>query len=110
MKFDDYQQKTKRTEPDTTGRKLEALVNYAMGMSGESGEITDHIKKVFFQGHDLNITDMVYELGDVLYYVARFADLIGYDLSEIAKMNEYKLQQRYPNGFSVEASRNRSDA
>lgn len=78
-----------------------------MGLSGESGEVTDHIKKVAFQGHDLDKEEIAKELGDVLWYVARTADSIGYKLEDIAEMNVKKLRKRYPNGFSEEASRNR---
>nr|WP_233711348.1 nucleoside triphosphate pyrophosphohydrolase family protein [Lederbergia citrisecunda] len=80
-----------------------------MGLSGESGEITDHIKKVVFQGHDLDPEAMAYELGDIMYYVARFADVLGYQLSDITEMNQEKLFKRYPDGFSKEASRNRKE-
>lgn len=106
MNFNEYQQETRRTAPkidDTLG----CLVNFSMGLSGESGEVTDHIKKVVFQGHDLNREEIAKELGDILWYLARAADTIGYTLEEIAIMNVNKLRKRYPNGFSEKASKNR---
>lgn len=107
MNLNEYQEHTKRTSPELGSDQYPYLINFAMGLSGESGEVTDHIKKVAFQGHDLDEDAMAYELGDILYYVARFADVLGYDLEQIAKMNQDKLLKRYPNGFSEEASRNR---
>jgi NTP pyrophosphatase (non-canonical NTP hydrolase) len=109
MNFNEYQINTRRTEPDLGNKKLPYLNNYAMGLSGESGEVTDHMKKVLFQGHKLDEEDMAYELGDLLFYTARFADVLGYDLSEIAKMNERKLKNRFPDGFTTERSVNRDD-
>lgn len=109
MDMNEYQIMTRRTSPKLGRDVLDYLVNFSMGLSGESGEITDHVKKLVFQGHDLDAEAMAYELGDIMYYVARFADVLGYELSEIASMNQEKLFKRYPDGFSVEASRNRKE-
>lgn len=106
MNFNEYQQETRRTAPKIDDM-LGCLVNFSMGLSGESGEVTDHIKKVVFQGHDLNREEIAKELGDILWYLARAADTIGYTLEEIAIMNVNKLRKRYPNGFSEKASKNR---
>jgi NTP pyrophosphatase (non-canonical NTP hydrolase) len=108
MNFNEYQKETRRTAPSIDD-VLGCLVNFSMGLSGESGEVTDHIKKVAFQGHSLDVEKVAKELGDVLWYVARTADTIGYDLDTIATMNIEKLRKRYPNGFSTEASVNRSE-
>jgi NTP pyrophosphatase (non-canonical NTP hydrolase) len=108
MKMNEYQEHTSRTSPkidDVIG----CLINFSMGLSGESGEVTDHIKKVAFQGHNLDVQEIAKELGDIMWYVARSADAIGYDLETIAKMNVEKLKKRYPEGFSADASVNRND-
>jgi NTP pyrophosphatase (non-canonical NTP hydrolase) len=107
MKFNEYQEATNRTSP-AFDDEIGCMVNFAMGLSGESGEITDYVKKVVFQGHPLKKEKIAEELGDLLWYVARMASLLGYDLSEIAQMNIEKLKKRYPDGFSVEASVNRT--
>jgi NTP pyrophosphatase (non-canonical NTP hydrolase) len=104
--FDQYQEATNRTSPPLDD-EIGCMVNFSMGLSGESGEITDYVKKVVFQGHPLKKEKIAEELGDLLWYVARMASLLGYDLSEIAQMNIEKLKKRYPDGFSVEASVNR---
>lgn len=79
----------------------------ALGLSGESGEVADHIKKVVGHGHDLDKAKVKKELGDVLWYVAAGAELIGETLEDVAKANIEKLKKRYPDGFDPERSKNR---
>src|SRR5699024_6123823 len=82
----------------------EQLSNYCMGLSGESGEVVDELKKVLFHGHDLNIDEIEKELGDVLWYVSAIATTLGIELNMIAHNNVDKLKARYPEGFSEKDS------
>lgn len=79
----------------------------SMGLAGESGELVDMLKKWVGHGHELNLTDVEKELGDILWYIAEIATTLDLSLDEIAQKNEAKLKARYPEGFSVERSRNR---
>lgn len=94
-----------------TAAKLEwedRIINAAMGLGGETGEVLDHIKKFQFQGHDLDREYLALELGDILWYVNLLADSLGYDLEEIAVANITKLYKRFKNGqFSTDQSINR---
>lgn len=83
------------------------LLNGALGITGEAGEVADLIKKHVFHGHDLNRDEIVKELGDVCWYVALLATSIGVGLDEILERNIEKLKRRYPEGFSSAASINR---
>lgn len=85
-------------------RLLEGL----LGLNGEAGEASDILKKAMFQGHMLNREHMARELGDICWYLALAADAVGYDLESIMRMNIEKLKERYPNGFEVDKSVNRS--
>lgn len=107
MKLNDYQLVSKRTMPSVYDDR--AKTNYAMGLSGEAGEVTDLIKKELFHGHAENREAVKKELGDVLHYAAGLADMYGWTLEEVANANIEKLMKRYPNGFSSEASVNRID-
>ena len=70
-----------------------------LGLVGEAGEFADLIKKRQFKpGSDVDLWDLVYELGDVLYYVAVLAHQIGFDLNAISKLNYDKLLERERNG------------
>ena len=80
------------------------LLNGALGLAGESGEVCDIVKKCWMQGHELDTKHIAKELGDILWYVAETATAIGYDLETIMQMNIDKLRKRYPAGFSAERS------
>ena len=83
------------------------LLNGALGLTGEAGEVADMIKKHIFHGHNLDKEDLVKEIGDVCWYVALLTTAIGEDLESIMSKNIEKLKTRYPEGFSAEASINR---
>lgn len=83
------------------------LLNGALGLTGEAGEVSDIIKKHIFHGHALNVAELVKELGDVCWYVSLLSYAVGYDLSEVMTRNIEKLKARYPEGFSETMSINR---
>ena len=82
---------------------------WTLGLTGEAGEFADMMKKHHGHGHDLDEKKAAKELGDVLWYLSVLADSIGYKLSDIASMNVAKLRERYPNGFSIEESKDKRD-
>lgn len=83
------------------------LLNGALGLGGESGEVEDIVKKFIFQGHPLDKAHIAKELGDVAWYLAVAAYSIGYTLEEVLQMNIDKLKERYPDGFDVDKSLHR---
>ena len=83
------------------------LLNGALGLTGESGEVADLVKKNWMQGHDLDLEHIAKELGDICWYIAETATAIGYDLETIMQMNIDKLKKRYPEGFDSERSQHR---
>jgi NTP pyrophosphatase (non-canonical NTP hydrolase) len=99
-----------RTRSDTSDMgERERLTLGALGLSGEAGEVTDHIKKIAFQGHDIDREALGKEIGDVMWYVAYLLDTLDIALDDVLATNISKLQARYPLGFSEARSRNRSD-
>ena len=105
MTINEYQQEALRT----ASGKCRSIANCAMGLSGEAGECTDIIKKHLFHGHELDKEHLAKELGDVAWYLAVCAHIIGCDLETVLQMNVDKLRKRYPDGFSEEKSRYRKD-
>lgn len=83
------------------------LIEGALGLTGEAGEVADHIKKHIFQEHILDKYHLINELGDVMWYLVLLCHAIDIDAEEILKFNIDKLADRYPGGFSSEASKNR---
>lgn len=106
MDADEYQRQALRTVNDSMNRRNE-LTNYALGITGEAGEVADLVKKHVYHGHPLSENKLRLELGDVLWYVATMADSLGCTLSHIMELNVDKLRTRFPDGFSAEASMNR---
>lgn len=105
--INEYQKAAMRTAKQN--RKIRQLGNVGLGLTGESGEVADMIKKHLFQGHDLDREHIAKELGDVAWYIALGAELIGYDLESILQMNIEKLWGRYPDGFDPEKSIHRKE-
>lgn len=110
MEANEYQALAMRTSNKTLTNK-EHLINGALGLCGESGEVADIIKKHTMQGHPMNRERIAEELSDVYWYLAETATAIGYTLDEIQRMNVEKLLRRYPDkeGFSAERSINREE-
>lgn len=104
MNLNEYQELSSRT----ANHHDYELTNYGLGLTGEAGEVVEIIKKSQFHGHDIDLTEMEKELGDVLWYVSQIARVSGLSLEEIATKNILKLKKRYPEGFSVEDSINRT--
>lgn len=108
MKINEYQELAMRTLNKDI-KKEDILVNGAMGLCGESGEVIDLIKKHLFQGHDLNKEDIIKELGDIAWYLAETATALDVDLEEVFIKNIEKLKKRFPNGFDSDKSINREE-
>ena len=103
MQINEYQQLAMRTSNKEL-TQYEHLLNGALGLAGESGEVADQLKKNRFQKHPLDLVHIAKELGDICWYIAETATAIGYDLETIMKMNIDKLKDRYPEGFDAERS------
>lgn len=108
MKLNEYQELA-MVSCNKALTKHERLMNAALGLAGEAGEVADHLKKHLFQGHELDKAKIRKELGDLLWYVQLGADSLDVSLEEIAKENIAKLKKRYPDGFSAAASVNRTE-
>lgn len=80
---------------------------WALGLTGESGEYADLVKKQVYHAHPRDRTKEREELGDILWYLAVAAHSCGLTLSEVARLNLHKLRGRYPAGFDPERSLHR---
>ena len=71
------------------------VMNTALGIAGEGGEVADVIKKTFFHAEKYRCEELKLELGDLLYYTSKLMDLYGLTLDEILEANKAKLFERY---------------
>ena len=107
--INEYQKAALRTANKGKLSDTELLTNGVLGLSGESGECADIVKKHLFQGHELDTEKLANELGDVAWYLALASYAIGYNLEKVLQMNVDKLYKRYPDGFSAERSIHREE-
>ena len=97
---------------DRQGANPERLATAAVGLSAESGEFLEIVKKMVFQGKpwdEHNRKHLIIELGDVMWYVAQACMALDVDFDDVIKGNVQKLEKRYPGGsFDIEKSENRA--
>ena len=74
-----------------------SLAYCALGLGGEAGEYSEKIKKLVRDGK-LDKPLAVKELGDVLWYLTRSANELGYTLQDVAEINLVKLGDRKQRG------------
>lgn len=74
-----------------------ALAYCALGLTGEAGEYSEKVKKLIRDGK-LDKPLSAKELGDVLWYLTRSANELGYSLQDIAEINIVKLSDRQTRG------------
>jgi NTP pyrophosphatase (non-canonical NTP hydrolase) len=95
------------------GVNIARLMTAAVGLTAEAGEFTEIVKKIAFQGKELNVENhehMVKELGDVFWYFTQACLGLGVDVQTIVVKNMIKLTARYPEGtFDIYMSENRKE-
>lgn len=110
--FNKYQQEacsTFKPAAELTPEQIH-LLDWAMGLGGESGEVLDLLKHaICHKDSELDKMELAKELGDVLWYVSAIATTCKIDLADIAALNKAKLQHRYGQKYSVENSANRHE-
>lgn len=87
--------------------KVGGILNGVLGLTGESGEFADVIKKWIFHEKPLDMDHAKKELGDVLWYVAMICESFNWSMEEIMSLNIDKLIARYPEGFDTDKANNR---
>ena len=98
---------------DRQGANPERLTTAAVGLSAESGEFLEIVKKMVFQGKpwdEHNRKHLIIELGDVMWYVMQACKALDVSIEDVVAGNVDKLKKRYPGGeFNVYQSENRKE-
>lgn len=118
MTPNEYQILIKRTDYDENticrllGRLMNEqtskLVHYALGITGEAGELADAVKKCIRDGQDIDRVNMIEEIGDCLWYLGNMLNALGSTFEDAMEKNIAKLSVRYPDGFTESGSSNRA--
>ena len=104
---------TKQLESNNPKINMSLLLTGGIGLSSETGEFNEIIKKCIFQGKPLNDETVFHckrELGDIIWYWINSCRALGLDPNEVVEENVNKLKSRYPGGeFDVHYSENRKE-
>lgn len=71
------------------------LTHMALGIAGEAGELVDAIKKHAVYNKELDRTNVIEELGDLMWYMQGLMNITDITWQEIIQANYYKLAERY---------------
>lgn len=115
MTLDEYQLQAittelmKRADPLTAHDP--AFMAKLLGLVGEAGEVAEKFKKII-RDHEGHITDddkseIIKELGDVLWYVSALTSYLDTSLEHVAQANLDKLFSRRKRGTSHGSGDNR---
>lgn len=100
LTFEDYQREAWKTAIYPNAGT--DLVYPTLGLSGESGEFAEKVKKLIrdkgSKVDDEFRMEIMKELGDVLWYVSALAKTLNLKLGEVARINLMKLQNRQRRG------------
>ena len=84
---------------------IQRLLTASIGISAESGEFMEIVKKMIFQGkpcNEDNLEHLKIELGDIMWYVAQACMTLEVDMEDVLYTNIKKLEKRYPDGHFAE--------
>jgi NTP pyrophosphatase (non-canonical NTP hydrolase) len=99
LTFEEYQLETQLTAvyPHDI-----AVLYCTVALAGETGEVSEKVKKVFRDNNGRftqdKVREIAKELGDVLWYVSQLAKELNLSLDSIAKGNLSKLRERREKG------------
>lgn len=107
MTGNEYQRLASRTiRADMTGAETEYHALH--GMVSEIGELHSIYQKRY-QGHHDTEEHRMKEVGDLLWFIAEYCTVRGWQLEDVMQMNIDKLEKRFPDGFSEERSLHRKE-
>lgn len=94
---------------DLTPEKAD-LLHMAVGVSGEAGELLDAVKKAVIYNKEMDLENIIEELGDLEFYMSKIRQIVGITREEILQRNIDKLSVRYAKGkYSNDQAQERAD-
>ncbi|WBQ35303.1 hypothetical protein [Pseudomonas phage pPA-3099-2aT.3] len=85
-------------------------LHMAVGISGESGELLDAIKKAAIYRKPIDRANVIEELGDLEFYMEGLRQGLGITREETIEANIAKLSKRYSSGsYSDKHAQERAD-
>lgn len=84
------------------------LLHAGIGMTTETGEFLDALKKHIWYGKELDIVNLREEIGDLLWYLALALRTLDSDFDTEMQVNINKLMARFPTKFTEHDAENRN--
>lgn len=110
MTFDEYQKLALTTAIRNPDPLMDKTI-WAMGVSGEAGEVIEKWKKIVAYKDgvitDEDRTELSKELADVVWYIAVMSHSLGLSFDDIMKQNVAKLADRKKRGVTKGSGDNR---
>lgn len=101
-RFEDYDQMVKGLAIYPGKGELGGLYYCGLKLAGEAGEVANKLGKIIRDKNgkmdSATRTALIYELGDVLWYVSALAQELASDTEEVAHLNQVKLEDRKARG------------
>ncbi|MDD9911591.1 MAG: nucleoside triphosphate pyrophosphohydrolase family protein [Alphaproteobacteria bacterium] len=110
MNVTEYQKWTRETAlyPEANTGSVPELMYLSLGLAGEAAEIANKVKKLYRDGDSAEKRQAIQaEMGDVLWYLGRLAEVLDGDLAEILQANQDKLMSRKDRGVLSGSGDNR---
>ena len=101
MEVSIYQIKAARTLANLDNSLMDNI-HMILGMQTETAELSDIYKKMIAYNKELDLVNAKEEIGDLMWYIANYCNLNGWDLRDIMETNISKLEARYPEKFTNE--------
>lgn len=92
IRYDQFVLKLFKKEDD-----YHMLSHAARGIATESGEIVDCVKRSLDYEQDLNLQNLIEEIGDMRFYLQAIQNMFGITDAVILQHNADKLSERYLN-------------
>lgn len=74
-------------------------IHMVLGISGETGELLDAVKKSVIYRKPLDLQNVIEEMGDIEFYMEGLRQSLGITRDQTLEANTAKLLKRYPHGI-----------
>ncbi len=85
------------------------LWHMSSALTGEAGELNDAIKKAVIYRKEIDLVNVVEELGDIEFYLEGLRQGLNITREQCLEANIKKLTKRYGEKYSNEAAQERKD-
>lgn len=88
---------------------VEDILHATLGIASEAGELTSSVKAWLAYGKELDVKNIVEEMGDLMWFIALMCKRLNVPMEQVAVNNIAKLYERYPEKYSDKDALARAD-